>query len=251
MMTNRRILVTGGSRGIGRAAALMAGARGWDVAVNWRNDEDAAREVAEAVRAAGGKAVTIQGDVALEADVIRIFDEAEQGLGGRLDAVVANAGIAAPTLSLADMTAERIERMMQVNVLGMFYTAREVARRMKRPMDEPSASLVMLGSAASRLGGAFQYVDYAVSKGAVDALTNGLSKELAPDNIRVNTIRPGLIETEIHAVIGDADRPRKLASGVPMLRPGSADEVAETILWLCSDAASYVTGAILDVTGGR
>ncbi|MFT4011965.1 MAG: SDR family oxidoreductase [Paracoccus sp. (in: a-proteobacteria)] len=244
-----RMLVTGGSRGIGRAVALLAAARGWDVALNWRGDEAAAETVAQAIRDMGRKAVTVRGDVAHEDDVIRIFDAAEAGLGG-LDAVIVNAGIAAQTSRLADMDLARIERVIRVNVIGALLTCREAARRL-RPGTAPGASITLIGSAASRLGGGGQYVDYSASKAALEALNNGLSKELARDGIRVNLIRPGLIETDIHAEIGDPDRPRRLADTVPMGRPGSAEEVAESVLWLSSPRASYVTGAVLDVTGGR
>ncbi|WP_254433687.1 SDR family oxidoreductase [Paracoccus yeei] len=243
------MLVTGGSRGIGRAVALMAAERGWDIALNWRGDRAAAEETAARIRDLGRRVVVSQGDVSVEADVIRVFDEAEAAFG-RLDAVVVNAGIAAPAMRLAEMGLDRIERVIRVNVTGALLTCREAARRMGRT-GEPTASITIIGSAASRLGGGGQYVDYAASKAAVEALTNGLSKELAGDGIRVNLIRPGLIETDIHAEIGDPDRPRKLARSVPMSRPGSADEVAEGVVWLASPQAGYVTGAILDIAGGR
>lgn len=243
------MLVTGGSRGIGRAVALMAAERGWDIALNWRGDRAAAEETAARIRDLGRRVVVSQGDVSAEADVIRVFDEAEAAFG-RLDAVVVNAGIAAPAMRLAEMGLDRIERVIRVNVTGALLTCREAARRMGRT-GEPTASITIIGSAASRLGGGGQYVDYAASKAAVEALTNGLSKELAGDGIRVNLIRPGLIETDIHAEIGDPDRPRKLARSVPMGRPGSAEEVAEGVVWLASPQAGYVTGAILDIAGGR
>lgn len=246
----KRLLITGGSRGIGRATALLAGARGWSVAINYVNHAEAAENTATEVRAAGGEAVIVKGDVAVEADVIRMFDEAEEAFGG-LDCVIANAGIVASTASIADMTLERMQRVVDTNVVGALLTARETSKRLRRAMEAPSASLVVLSSAAARLGAPGQYVDYATSKGAMDTMTIGLSKELAPLNIRVNAVRPGLIETDIHASGGEPDRAQRLGATVPMARPGTAKETAEAIVWLCSDDASYVTGALLDVAGGR
>ncbi|WP_209021217.1 SDR family oxidoreductase [Paracoccus ravus] len=244
------MIVTGGSRGIGRAVALLAAQRGWDVAISWRDDFAAGHDVLERIRGMGRRAVGVQADVADESQVIALFDTAEAELGG-IDCAVVNAGMLSRAMPLAQMTRERMQRVIDVNVMGALLTAREAARRLKRPMDQPSASIVLLSSAAARLGGAGEYVDYAASKGAIDALNIGLSKELAPDNIRVNAVRPGLIETEIHASGGNPDRARLLAPGVPMARPGSAEEVAEAILWLASEQASYVTGTNLEVTGGR
>lgn len=244
------MVVTGGSRGIGRAVALLAAERGWDVAISWRNDAEAGQEVLDRIRAMGRRAIGVQADVAHEAGVIALFDAAEAEFG-RIDSVVVNAGMLAQTMPLAEMSVERMQRVIDVNVIGALLTAREAARRMKRSKDEPSASIVLLSSAAARLGGAGEYVDYAASKGAIDSLNIGLSKELGPHNIRVNAVRPGLIETEIHASGGNPDRAHRLAGGVPMGRPGSAEEVAEAILWLAGEQASYVTGANLEVTGGR
>ncbi|MEL7466109.1 MAG: SDR family oxidoreductase [Pseudomonadota bacterium] len=246
----KRLLITGGSRGIGRATALLAGARGWSVAVNYVSNAEAAQSAAEEVRAAGGEAIVVKGDVAVEADVIAMFDEAEAAFGG-LDCVIANAGIVGPKAAVADMTLERMQRVVRTNVVGALLTARETSKRLRRPMDAASASLVILSSAAARIGSPDQYVDYAASKGATDTMTLGLSKELAPLNIRVNAVRPGLIETDIHASGGEPDRAWRLGATVPMARPGTAKETAEAITWLCSDEASYVTGAILDVAGGR
>jgi NAD(P)-dependent dehydrogenase (short-subunit alcohol dehydrogenase family) len=244
------MLVTGGARGIGRATALMAAERGWDVAIGWQRDDDAGAEVLAAIRALGRRAFGLRGDVAQEADVIALFDAAERELG-RIDSVIVNAGMLARTMPLAEMTAERMRRTIDVNVMGALLTAREAARRLGRPMDQPSASIVLVSSAAARLGSPNEFVDYAASKGALDSLNIGLSKELAPKNIRVNAIRPGLIETEIHALGGIPDRAQRLASAVPLGRPGSAEEVAEVILWLAGEQSSYVTGTNVEVTGGR
>lgn len=244
------LLVTGGARGIGRATALMAAERGWDVAIGWQRDDDAGAEVLAAIRALGRRAFGLRGDVAQEADVIALFDAAERELG-RIDSVIVNAGMLARTMPLAEMTAERMRRTIDVNVMGALLTAREAARRLGRPMDQPSASIVLVSSAAARLGSPNEFVDYAASKGALDSLNIGLSKELAPKNIRVNAIRPGLIETEIHALGGIPDRAQRLASAVPLGRPGSAEEVAEVILWLAGEQSSYVTGTNVEVTGGR
>ena len=246
----KTMIVTGGSRGIGRAVALMAAERGWDVAISWQRDDAAGQEVLARIRAHGRRAVGLRGDVSHEADVIALFDAAERDLG-RIDSVIVNAGMLSQTMPLAEMTAERMQRTIDVNVIGALLTAREAARRLGRDMDQPSATVVLVSSAAARLGAPGEFVDYAASKGALDSLNVGLSKELAPKNIRVNAVRPGLIETEIHASGGNPDRARKLSSGVPMGRPGQAEEVAETILWLAGPQSSYVTGTNVEVTGGR
>lgn len=238
------ILVTGGSRGIGRATAKLAAARGWSVAVNYVRDVAAAEAVVADIAAQGVRALAVQGDVACEADVLRLFDAAQTL--GPLAGVVVNSGIVAEGSKLADMSVDRLRRMFDVNLLGAFLCAREAARRLTR-----GGSIVIVSSAAARLGGPSEYVDYAASKGALDTLTIGLSKELGPDGIRVNAVRPGLIETEIHASGGRPDRAQALGATTPMGRPGTAEEVAEAIVWLLSDAASYVTGSLVDVAGGR
>jgi NAD(P)-dependent dehydrogenase (short-subunit alcohol dehydrogenase family) len=246
----KRILITGASRGIGRATAIRCGASGWSVAINYLRDHSAAVATARAVEAAGGQASICMGDVAEEADVLSMFDAAETALGS-LDGVVINAGITAPAQQLADISSERLRRMFGVNIHGAFLCARESARRLPRDRGGRGGSIVFVSSAASRLGGPFEFTDYAASKGALDTLTIGLSKELAPQGVRVNAVRPGLIETEIHASGGQPDRAQRLGVMTPIGRPGLPSEVAEAIVWLLSDAASYATGAILDVAGGR
>lgn len=249
-MPRRRMLITGASRGIGRATALMAASRGWDVAVNYRADTQAAEAVVAGVEAVGGRAVALQGDVTEPEAVARVFDRAGAALGG-LDAVVVNAGIVAPSMPLAEMTPERLRHVVETNLLGTLYCAREAARCLPRAASEESASLVLVSSIAARLGAAGEYVDYAAAKAGVDTLALGLAKELAPGNVRVNAVRPGLVDTGIHASGGRPSRAIDLAPLVPMGRPGRAEEVAELILWLCSPAASYVSGAVMEVAGGR
>ena len=244
------ILITGASRGIGRSAALLAGARGWSVGVNYASNKEAADETVAAVKAAGGKAIAIQGDVRDEAAIIAMFDATEEAFG-KLDGVVNNAGIVAPGSPLAEMDIDRLRRIFDTNVLGAYLCAREAARRLSRSRGGKGGAILNVSSAAARLGAPNEYVDYAGSKGAIDVLTIGLSKELGPEGVRVNAIRPGLIETDIHASGGRPDRAQVLGVQTPLGRPGTADEVGETIVWLLSDASSYVTGAILDVTGGR
>jgi len=244
----KKILITGGSRGIGRATAILAGARGWSVAFSYISDEAAAQETAARIRDAGGKAIALRGDVAVEADVLTLFETAQTELGG-LDGVVVNAGISAPAMPLAEMSLERLQRVFDVNVLGSYLCAREAARRL--PGNAGGGSIVLVSSAAARLGAPFEFVDYAGAKAALDTLAIGLAKELGGQNVRVNAIRPGLIETDIHASGGQPDRAQRLGVTTPLGRAGSAAEVAEAIIWLLSDAASYTTGAILDVTGGR
>jgi NAD(P)-dependent dehydrogenase (short-subunit alcohol dehydrogenase family) len=249
-MAMKTIFITGGTRGIGRATALKCARNGWSLALNYRSDEPAADETAREVRAAGGHAITLRGDVAIEAEVVSMFDEAQSKLG-RIDGVVVNAGIVAPSLSLADMDSARLKRMFEVNVYGAYLCARESARRLSKDRGGHGGSVVLVSSAASRLGSPFEYVDYAGSKGAIDTLTIGLAKELAQQGVRVNAVRPGLIETDIHASGGQPDRAKRLGAGTPMGRAGRPEEVAEAIVWLLGDGASYTTGAILDVAGGR
>ena len=244
------LLVTGAGRGIGRSVALLAAEAGWFVTVNYHRDADAAEATLSAVRARGADGVLVQGDVALEADVVRMFDVAVAD-GRGLDGVVVNAGIVAPSMRLADMGIERLRRMFDVNVLGAYLCAREAARRMPKSRGGRGGSIVLVSSAAARLGAPFEYVDYAGTKGAIDTLTVGLSKELGGDGVRVNAVRPGLIRTDIHGSGGQPDRAERLGATAPLGRPGEADEVAAAIVWLLGEGASYCTGAHLDVTGGR
>ena len=247
---SKTIVVTGGGRGIGRAVALGAGALGWSVGVGYRDDRSAADEVVAAIGAAGGRAVATRGDVAVEEDVVALFDATAEAFG-RLDGAVVNAGIAAPPLPLVEMDAARLRRIVDVNVMGALLCAREAARRLAVSRGGAGGSIVLVSSAASRLGSPNEYVDYAASKGAVDSLALGLARELASDGVRVNAVRPGVIETGIHASVGQFDRAERLAPLIPAGRPGRPEEVAEAILWLLGDAASYTTGSLLDVSGGR
>ncbi|MHA6822206.1 SDR family oxidoreductase [Ralstonia pseudosolanacearum] len=247
---SKTIVITGGSRGIGRATAVLCARRGWSVAIQYRANRQAADEVAGLVEQAGGRALTVQGDVSSEADVMALF-EAAQDRFGALHGVVNNAGIVAPAQDVADMSAQRLRAMFETNVLGAFLVAREAARRLSTARGGAGGSLVNVSSAAARLGSPHEYVDYAASKGAVDTMTLGLARELGREGVRVNAVRPGLIDTEIHASGGQPDRAQRLGAATPMGRPGTAAEVAETIVWLLSDAASYVTGALLDCSGGR
>lgn len=245
------IVITGASRGIGAATARLAGARGWSVVVNYTSNRQAADDTVAAVEKAGAKALAVQGDVSVEADVIGLFDTSVETYG-RIDGVVSNAGIMiAPPLPLADIPMERLQRTMNINFLGGYLVAREAIRRMALSRGGKGGVIVNLSSAAARLGSAGEYVDYAGTKGAIDTMTIGLAKEVGGDGIRVNAVRPGLIETDIHVAAGSPDRMEKSVGTVPMGRPGTPEETAEAIIWLLSDAASYVNGTILEVTGGR
>jgi NAD(P)-dependent dehydrogenase (short-subunit alcohol dehydrogenase family) len=228
---------------------LLAGQRGWSVAVNYAADREAADAVVASVIEAGSRAVALKGDVSNEADVLSMFDRAAEL--GPLDGVVVNAGIVAPSLPLADIGVDRLRRVFEVNILGAYLCAREAARRLDRDKGGRGGSIVLVSSVAARLGSPFEYIDYAGSKAAVDTLAIGLAKELGAKGVRVNAVRPGLIETEIHASGGQPDRARRLGVGTPIGRAGMPREVAEAIVWLLGDQSSYVTGALLDVSGGR
>ena len=254
----RSVLVTGGGRGIGRAVSLLCAARGWAVAVNYANDARAAQEVVAAIEAQGGRAFAVRADVASDAEVQAMF-EAVDGSLPPLAGLVNNAGVVDLPSRVDAMTPERLQRMFAINVYGSFYCAREAVRRMStrpaggplRPGGNRGGAIVNLSSAAAKLGAPGQYVDYAAAKGAIETFTLGLAKEVAAEGIRVNAIRPGIIETEIHASGGVPDRVAQMLPLLPMQRAGTAEECAEAIVFLLSEAASYTTGSILEVTGGR
>jgi NAD(P)-dependent dehydrogenase (short-subunit alcohol dehydrogenase family) len=249
-MNGRVLLVTGGGRGIGAATARLAAQQGWAVAVNYTANSLAADEVVRAIRAGGGRAMSVQADVADEAQVLAMFARVDAQLG-RLGGLVNNAGVVDVSARVDEMSMARWRRMFDINVIGSMLCAREAVRRMSTRHGGEGGAIVNLSSAASRLGSPGQYVDYAAAKGAIDAFTIGLAKEVAAEGIRVNAVRPGLIETDIHASGGLPDRVRDLQHLVPMQRGGQADEVAQAIVWLLSDAASYTTMSLLDVSGGR
>ena len=248
-MSSGACLITGASRGIGAACAEQAAGAGYDIVVNYVRDEKSADRVAGLVRKAGRQAVTVQGDVGSPEEVERIFETAD-GLGP-LAALVNNAGIVAPRQRVDKYSVERLEKMFRVNVTGSFLCAAAAVRRMSTARGGKGGAIVNLSSVAAVLGAPGQYVDYAASKGAIDVFTLGLAREVAEEGIRVNAVRPGIIDTEIHASGGEPDRAAQMRSAVPMKREGSAQEVASAVIWLLSDEASYVTGTVLDVTGGR
>lgn len=248
-MTGKVVVITGGSRGIGRATAIAAAARGFRVVIGYANNQAAADDVLATVEASNGKAIAVKCDVGSEADIVALFKAADDF--GALGALVNNAGIVGPSMRVEDMSAERIQRMMAVNVTGSILCAREAVKRMSTRNGGEGGVIVNLSSVAAKLGSPNTYVDYAASKGAVDSFTIGLGYEVAAEGIRVAAIRPGLIDTDIHASGGEPDRAHRLAHMVPMKRIGTSEEIANAIVWLMSDDASYVTSAILDVSGGR
>jgi NAD(P)-dependent dehydrogenase (short-subunit alcohol dehydrogenase family) len=248
-MAERVLVVTGGSRGIGAAACRLGAARGFGVVVNYAGNVEAAEAVCHDIHVLGGEAVAVRGDVSSPEDVEHIFRAADRM--GRLAGLVNNAGIIAEAKRVDEMDAERINRMFAVNVTGSMLCAGAAVRRMSTRHGGVGGAIVNLTSAAAKLGGSGSYADYAASKGAIDTFTIGLSTEVAGEGIRVNGVRPGIIDTEFHAMGGDPDRAAKLAPSIPMGRAGTAEEVADAILWLLSDAAGYVTGTTIAVTGGR
>ena len=244
------MIVTGGGRGIGAATARLAAARGYGVCVNYLRDRTSADAVVRDIRSDGGTAIAVAGDVAAEKDVLRLFEECDRSIGP-LTALVNNAGIVVTGSRVEAMSAERLQRMFATNAVGAFLCAREAIKRMSTKHGGKGGAIVNVSSGAARLGSPGEWVDYAASKGAIDTMTIGLSKELAEDGIRVNCVRPGFVNTGIHAAAGEPDRIERLRGSIPMKRGGEPEEVARAILWLLSEEASYSTGAILDVTGGR
>lgn len=243
-------IVTGASRGIGAATALLAARQGWAVAVNYTRQTGAAEAVVRQIAEWGGTAIAVQADVAIEADVVALFETVDRQLG-RVTALVNNAGVVDAPARVDQMTGERLRRMFDINVMGSFFCAREAVLRMSTKHGGTGGSIVNVSSAASRLGAAHQYVDYAAAKGAVDVLTLGLAREVAAEGIRVNAVRPGLIDTDIHASGGLPDRVRELAHQVPMGRGGTAEEVAEAIVWLMGDSSPYTMMTLMEISGGR
>lgn len=249
-MTHPVVLITGGSRGIGAATAILAAKRGYDVVFSYQSNATAAEVVAASIRTTGRKVLVVQSDVSVEADVLRLFKTADEQMG-RLDALVNNAGMLEKQTRLDQMDVGRWNRVLSANVIGTFLCAKEAVLRMSTKYGGKGGAIVNISSAAARLGSPNEFIDYAAAKGAVDSMTIGLAKEVATEGIRVNAIRPGLIYTDIHSSAGEPGRVDRAKAGVPMQRGGTADEVADAVLWLMSEQSSYVTGTLLDVAGGR
>jgi len=244
------MLITGASRGIGAATARLAAHQGYALCLNYHQREDAVKQVLEQVHAAGVSAITVKADVADEGQVVQMFEMIDREFG-RLDVLVNNAGMLEQQMRLEQMDAARWTRVLGANVIGSFLCAREAIKRMSNQHGGQGGSIINLSSIAARLGAPGEYIDYAAAKGAIDSMTVGLAREVAGEGIRVNAVRPGVIHTEIHASGGEPDRIERVKASVPMGRGGQAEEVAEAILWLASEHASYTTGALLDVSGGR
>ena len=244
------VIITGGSRGIGAATAVLAAQRGFDICLNYRSRHDAAAEIAQAVETAGQRCLTLAGDVAAEADVVRLFESCVENLGVPVG-LVNNAGIVGLQSRVENMSAARLNEILAINVTGSFLCAREAVKLMSTRRGGAGGSIVNLSSAAARLGSPNEFVDYAATKGAIDTFTLGLAKEVAAEGIRVNAVRPGLIDTDIHASSGEPGRIERLRSAIPMLREGSALEVAQSIVWLLSSESAYTTASFIDVAGGR
>lgn len=247
---SRVMLITGASRGIGAATARLAARQGYALCLNYHQREDAANQVLEQIRAAGVSAINVKADVADEDQVLAMFDVIDREFG-RLDVLVNNAGMLEQQMRLEKMDAARWTRVLGANVIGSFLCAREAIKRMSTKQGGRGGSIINLSSIAARLGAPGEYIDYAAAKGAIDSMTLGLAKEVAGEGIRVNAVRPGVIHTDIHASGGEPDRIERVKASVPMGRGGQAEEIAEAILWLASEQASYTTGALLDVSGGR
>ena len=247
---NKIILITGGSRGIGAATAKLAAARGYRVCINYHNNQAAAQSVVDEIMAGGGQAIAVAADIAQESEVVALFEAIDQQWGP-VNALVNNAGILEKQIRVEDIDAARLQRILSVNVIGSFLCAREAVKRMSTKHGGQGGAIVNVSSAASRLGSAGEYVDYAATKGAIDSFSKGFALEVAGDGIRVNVVRPGLIYTDMHADGGEAGRVDRIGPNLPLQRGGKPEEVAEAILWLLSDKSSYTTGGFIDVGGGR
>ena len=247
---NKIIIITGASRGIGAATARLAGSLGYAVCVNYLSNREAADAVVSLIEKEGGKAISVQADIAQEADILKLFETVDRELG-TLTALVNNTGILETHMRLEDMQTDRLSRVFTTNVIGSFLCAREAVKRMSSEHGGAGGAIVNVSSVAARLGSPGEYVDYAASKAAIDTMTMGLAKEVAEFGIRVNAVRPGVVHTDIHALGGEPERVERAKEAVPMKRGGQPEEIAKAIMWLLSDEASYTTGALLDVSGGR